>query len=279
MKNKSLTLTLVIPVYNEEDHIKECLEAVACQTVMPDEVLVIDNNCTDKTITIARQFTFVRIIHEKTQGLIAARNHGFDEAKGDILGRIDADSRIQKDWVARVKHDFNVPLDGVTGLAIADTLPLKGNFQTVFWSHFYFWWREATFGHFILWGANMAISREAWQKIKNKVCLDDSKVHEDQDISSLIVRYGGRLKCDTKLIISTDAHDYNYWPKFYEYSQRARKTKQMHYQDLHSKNAQSIRLNLLQRGWRMLLIIVPYSIFIGVSLLLYSFQLLKGKRR
>lgn len=49
-----LTLTLVIPVFNEEHQIKGCLDAVASQTVMPDEVIVVDNNCTDRTIEIAQ---------------------------------------------------------------------------------------------------------------------------------------------------------------------------------------------------------------------------------
>ena len=54
MKNeKKLTLSIVIPVFNEQDHLKACLSAIAAQTVIPDEVLVVDNNSTDSSAAIA----------------------------------------------------------------------------------------------------------------------------------------------------------------------------------------------------------------------------------
>jgi glycosyltransferase involved in cell wall biosynthesis len=69
MLNKTLSLTIVIPVFNEQNHISACLEAIAAQTAMPDEVIVVDNNSTDKTVQIAKQFAFVKIIKEKRQGV------------------------------------------------------------------------------------------------------------------------------------------------------------------------------------------------------------------
>jgi glycosyltransferase involved in cell wall biosynthesis len=50
------TITVVIPTYNEEDYIKPCLDAVFAQTVLPDEVIVVDNNSTDKTVEIVSKF-------------------------------------------------------------------------------------------------------------------------------------------------------------------------------------------------------------------------------
>nr|MDQ2973765.1 glycosyltransferase [bacterium] len=63
-----MTLSLVIPVYNEEYNIKRCLTAIAGQTIMPDEVIVVDNNCVDKTIEIAKSFGFVTVVKEPKQG-------------------------------------------------------------------------------------------------------------------------------------------------------------------------------------------------------------------
>ena len=58
-KNK-LTLSIVIPVFNEQRYIKACLDSIAAQTVKPDEVIVVDNNSTDKTVQIAKKYKFDR---------------------------------------------------------------------------------------------------------------------------------------------------------------------------------------------------------------------------
>src|SRR5687768_15841626 len=113
---KPLTLSIIIPAYNEEAHLGACLQAIADQTEPPDEVIVVDNNSTDRTAKIARSFPFVRLLHEKRQGLRATRSRGVTAARGEIIGRIDADTRLGPEWAAiarRVFADSNVM--GVVG--------------------------------------------------------------------------------------------------------------------------------------------------------------------
>jgi glycosyltransferase involved in cell wall biosynthesis len=104
-----LTVSLVIPAFNESRRIRACLESVASQTVMPDEVIVVDNGSTDDTATIAASFPFVSVIREHRQGVTYARTAGFDAAVSDIIGRTDTDSRLAPDWVERVLQDFADP--------------------------------------------------------------------------------------------------------------------------------------------------------------------------
>ena len=116
LMKKALTLSLIIPAYNEEHHLKDCLDAIAAQTVMPSEVLVIDNNSTDKTVKIAEKYPFVKIIQEPNQGVIYARNTGFNAAKSDIIGRVDAENVVSKNWVEHVLNIFqDETVAGVTG--------------------------------------------------------------------------------------------------------------------------------------------------------------------
>src|SRR5688572_3020117 len=93
------TVSIVIPAYNEENHLRLCLEAVARQTVKPLEVIVVDNNSTDATAAIARSFPFVTLLSEKRQGPQPARDRGYNAAHGEIIGRLDADSIVALDWV------------------------------------------------------------------------------------------------------------------------------------------------------------------------------------
>ncbi|CAN5391985.1 hypothetical protein BH10PAT3_BH10PAT3_2220 [soil metagenome] len=260
--DKTLTLSLVIPVYNEERYLKACLKAVAKQTVLPDEVIVVDNNSTDGTAEIARSFPFVKLLHEPVQGLIAARNRGFNEAKCEIIGRIDADAQVSPDWVERVKRDFmDATVVGVTGLAYTDTVA-GSRFKTRLWSRMYFLMREADFKIYIFWGANMAISKSAWTAIAAFTCPDDALVHEDQDLSFLLATQGQRILRDNKLLITTNGDEYNELPKFVEYMQRASATKRRHSRAMRTAQASLHQLLPVERLWRLAVIIIPGAMFL-----------------
>ncbi|HET8709171.1 MAG TPA: glycosyltransferase family 2 protein, partial [Candidatus Saccharimonadales bacterium] len=129
MQKQKSNVSIVIPVYNEADQLAACLEAIAAQTVQPLEVIIVDNNSNDDTVAVAALFTFVRILHEPRQGVVYARNRGFDAARGDIIGRIDADSRLSPDWVANVVTLFQ---DGALSCASGVVRYHDMSFQRLF---------------------------------------------------------------------------------------------------------------------------------------------------
>jgi len=236
-----LKLSLIIPVYNEERHMKACLDAVAAQTLMPDEVIVVDNNCTDDTISIAKRYAFVKVVTESKQGRAYARSTGFNHAKGDILGRIDADSRIDSGWVEHVVGKFasDQSLAGITGLGLTAVLPGVNFIKTKLMSKSYYWYVHAGFNTVTMWGANMAIRNTAWEKVKNDVILDDEMVHEDQDLSLWLAAEGYNIEQDNAMLITTNGQSYRYLPKMLRYGIMYRKTKLMH---INNGNLQSSKL-------------------------------------
>lgn len=240
-----LTLSLIIPVYNEERHIRACLDAVKNQTVRPLEVLVIDNNCTDRTLEIVREYKFARVIKEPKQGLIYSRNTGFDTAKGDILGRIDADSEIFPDWARRVTDNFenDSGLMGLTGLALTGYLPYVRSLKSVWMTRSYFWFIHGRNRVDTMWGANMAIRAKSWQKVKNDVCLDDQIVHEDQDLSICMGAIGQKIKIDDELLIETSGQSYRYLPKLKHYGNLFKSTRKYHKQKGNFDSAKLKTLN------------------------------------
>lgn len=227
---KALTLSIVIPVYNEEHHILDCLLAIQRQTVLPYEVIVVDNNCTDDTIQIAKQFSFVKIVKQPKQGRGWARTAGFNTATGDIIGRIDADSKIDSDWVERALYLFtnDKTLMGVTGLGRTVLLPRVMFLRGTFWSRAYYWFVDATFRTLSMWGATMALRRTAWLQVASDVCNDDQIVHEDQDVSLCMAAKGLRIQQDNKLLITTSGQTYNYFPKLLQYYRLERSTHARH---------------------------------------------------
>ena len=177
-----MNVSIVIPVYNEVACLDACLRAIAVQTVMPTEVIVVDNNSNDETIAVAQRFPFVTIVCEPLQGVVHARNRGFNLAKGDIIGRIDADTIIARNWVATLQSIFTDPsISAVSGAITYHDLPsqtLVGRLELYFRQRIAKGMGDEVF----LQGANMAIRRGAWRKIRPSVC-NNGGLHEDFDLA------------------------------------------------------------------------------------------------
>ena len=186
MAQKTLTLSIIIPAYNEEHHLKGCLEAISVQSETPEEVLVIDNNSSDETAKIARQYPFVTLLNEKQQGLFFARRRGMDAASGDILCRIDADTIIDSNWVSEVKLAFKNSLSqAISGPVGYHDMPFP-NFTRELEDRLL---RTARLGRYkFLMGANMAIRRSAWELVRDELC-NQPFIFEDIDIAIHLERH------------------------------------------------------------------------------------------
>lgn len=85
--------SIIIPLYNKEDYIKNTLNCVINQNYQNFEIIIVNDGSTDRSINIVNQFKDSRIviINQENQGLSAARNVGITAAKGEIIALIDAD--------------------------------------------------------------------------------------------------------------------------------------------------------------------------------------------
>lgn len=179
---ETLTLTIVIPAFNEEGLLSKCLDSIAAQSMQPAEVIVVDNNSTDKTAEIASSYDFVRVLKESEQGIVFARSTGFNSSKSDIIARIDADTVLPKNWVRSVIAYFaaNQP-DAITGPCHIRDWYGKWIF---FYIHrlVFFVATRVFVGHNTLFGSNMAISQKAWQAVYGQSCVR-TDLHEDMDLA------------------------------------------------------------------------------------------------
>lgn len=95
-----LTVTVAVPVLDEEDHIGDCLRAVASQTYPGIiEVLVIDGGSKDRTRALAAAHPGVRLLDNPRRIQAAALNLALAEAKGDVFVRVDGHCRVAPDYV------------------------------------------------------------------------------------------------------------------------------------------------------------------------------------
>jgi len=105
-----MKLSFIIPAYNEERYIGDCLAAIINalkQTRQEAEIIVVNNASTDKTAEIAGQFAGVKIVNEPKKGLTHARQAGYLASTGDILANIDADTLVDEKWITAVLKEFS----------------------------------------------------------------------------------------------------------------------------------------------------------------------------
>lgn len=129
-------VSIIVPVYNGERYLDKCIESVLGQTHVDLELILVDDGSRDSSGAIcdswAEQDGRVKVIHQRNQGVSAARNAGLDIATGDYIGFVDADDEIAPETYETVlnkigDHDI-VMWDAATvwgdGRTEPDTIPL-----------------------------------------------------------------------------------------------------------------------------------------------------------
>jgi glycosyltransferase involved in cell wall biosynthesis len=96
-------VSILIPAFNSEKWIADCLRSAISQTWEPKEIIVVDDGSSDRTLQIARQFEpqGIRVVTQKQQGAAAARNTALSLSHGDYIQWFDADDLLAPDKIAR----------------------------------------------------------------------------------------------------------------------------------------------------------------------------------
>jgi glycosyltransferase involved in cell wall biosynthesis len=96
--HRDLTISVVIPCYNEEDGVREVIGRMPKAV---DEIVVVDNNCTDATAEVARGLG-ARVVAERTRGYGAAYKAGMKAATGDLIVTLDGDGTYPPEEIPRL---------------------------------------------------------------------------------------------------------------------------------------------------------------------------------
>ena len=104
-----MTLSFVIPAYNEEAYLGACIESILSQTAGLSEdveIIVVNNGSTDRTREVVRSYPGVKLVDEPRKGLPYARQAGFLASRGTLIANVDSDSRLTPGWIERVLRTF-----------------------------------------------------------------------------------------------------------------------------------------------------------------------------
>jgi glycosyltransferase involved in cell wall biosynthesis len=165
-------LAFVIPAYNEEILIAECLASVMAEVARSGceaEIVVVNNASTDRTKEIALGFDGVRVVDESQKGLVFARHAGFEATTAELVANIDADTLLPEGWITTVLTTFEKRPDLVAlsgpyvyyDMAWHDRALVRGFYYFAFVLYFLnrFVFRIGS----MIQGGNFVLKRAAWK--------------------------------------------------------------------------------------------------------------------
>jgi glycosyltransferase involved in cell wall biosynthesis len=118
-KSRNDLVSIILPVYNVEKYLDECLESVTSQSYRNIEIICVDDGSTDKSSRMcdnwAKKDSRIKVIHKKNEGLNYARRDGFKYSNGKWICFVDSDDIIDNDYV---KSLLQAALDTKTDMAL-----------------------------------------------------------------------------------------------------------------------------------------------------------------
>jgi len=114
-------VSVVIPVRNCEKTLKRLLDSIITQTLKPAEIVVVDDNSTDRTPSIALKYPIILLRKRKRDGPNTCRNIGAECSSGDVIVFTDGDCRPSKNWIESIVSKIK-DADILVGSAMTDNL-------------------------------------------------------------------------------------------------------------------------------------------------------------
>lgn len=168
-----MTLSFVVPAFNEEKYLPDCLDSILRETAGRDdvEIVVVNNASTDRTREVALSFPGVRVVDEPRKGLTHARQAGFLASSGRLIANVDSDSRLPEGWINKVLRSFeeDSTLAALSGpLVYYDLTPRERLLVKFFYAAA---WTTYALNRYVLrvgsmvQGGNFVVAREALEQI------------------------------------------------------------------------------------------------------------------
>jgi len=212
-------VSIIIPVFNCENYLSECIESAINQTYLNKEIIIINDGSTDNSLVVAEKFksSNVKIYSQKNRGASAARNFGLQKAKGSYIQFLDSDDLISSN---KINSQVTLLSSCNNKIAVCNTVHFHNydNFKDLSTSAYeedYIYNCEDPITFLIkLWGGingkGSMIQPNAWltpKKLIDKVGKWNEELTQDDDgefFCRILLNSDGVIKCN---------NSYNYYRK------------------------------------------------------------------
>lgn len=120
----SPTVSIIIPIYNAEKYVRNCVDSILRQTFTDFEIILVDDGSTDSSGRIVDELAVtdnrIKVIHQENGGPGKARNTGIENAKGTFVNFVDADDLLEEDLLSsyqRVNSTYDICFQGYIGFS------------------------------------------------------------------------------------------------------------------------------------------------------------------
>lgn len=207
-----MKLSIIIPVYNTEQTLGRCINSVLQSSLNNFEIILINDGSTDNSANICESYKNnypqqIQVIHQKNQGLSAARNAGLDISKGQYVTFIDSDDYISKDLYCHLLEQLNVNhnIDLLEYSLVKESqnnTEILFNFKdSIYRNHRSYWIKTHAYTHAFAW--NKIYKRELFKDLRYPI----GKKFEDVWLLPRIIQ-----KCQTIATTSCGYYHYDYNP-------------------------------------------------------------------
>lgn len=192
-------VSIIVPVYNVENYLEQCLDGILNQSYSYLEIFLIDDGSTDHCPAICDEYAKkderVHVIHQRNSGLSAARNAGIDRAKGSFLAFVDSDDVVEPEMIrimyeAMKRDSSDLVICNYRGMDEYGKLLAGKHMAAGCWTRDDFW--KAYYEERVVFCA------AAWNKLYKKEFFDDirypvRKLHEDQFVIHKIIEKSNKI--------------------------------------------------------------------------------------
>ena len=120
-------VSVIVPIYNNEKYLKECLDSICNQTLTDIEIICVNDGSEDNSLKIIEEYkqkdNRIILINQDNLGVSAARNNGIKIATGEYIGFVDSDDYIDNDFYEKL---YNAAKHNDSDMAVAGIIRFKG---------------------------------------------------------------------------------------------------------------------------------------------------------
>ncbi len=199
----NLTISVIIPAWNAEASIKDCLESITNQSKQPYEIIFVDDGSTDNTTTIAREFNITLLSTGGRKGPAIARNMGASASKGQVILFLDSDVIVPGDLIEKMASHFaDESIWAVQTLytPICPASDLVSQYQNYYYYYSFSRMPETGNATFATWCS--AVRRDKFIEIGGFNVRIPEPTVEDEELGYTIVDNGGIIILDKSILVN-----------------------------------------------------------------------------